>query len=88
MQTISFIITNSGDGSNGMVWLAHTLSTIDLCFLEESNPERFSSGDGVQYTELKFPDSLDLRYWAYVNNIEFVDYDTLVNEVKEYLSWK
>lgn len=54
---VSFLICNSGDGSNGLEWFKCALTPEQLDVIEESDWERYSSGDGIQYKELEVPDN-------------------------------
>lgn len=54
---VSFLICNNGDGSNSLEWFKCALTSEQLYFIEESNWECYSSGDGIQYTELEVPDN-------------------------------
>ena len=68
MKTIYCIITNLGDGSNGLEWYKNTpIKT--LLELEKIDPDIYSSGDGIQIHEIKFPDNINLEelegiFWA------------------------
>ena len=66
MQTIYMVITDGGDGSNGIEW-HKTWSNEKHEELE--NDERYQSGDGLQLTTLKMPDEMDLDHWAKENYI-------------------
>lgn len=75
MQTIYLVLSDCGDGSSTINWFRNT-TLEQLQKLEEKNPNRWSSGDGLQYQELTFPDNFDfeaigVKYWA--NEDEFED---------------
>lgn len=86
-QTIGFIICNSGDGSNHLEWFFPELEDSQLEFIEESDFERYSSGDGIQYTELSFPDEFSLQGWCAANNISPQTYQEWFEENKSYIDW-
>lgn len=54
---VSFLICNSGDGSNSLEWFKCALTSEQLDLIEESDQECYSSGDGIQYKELEVPDN-------------------------------
>lgn len=54
---VSFLICNNGDGSNSLEWFKCALTSEQLDLIEESDPECYSSGGGIQYTELEVPDN-------------------------------
>lgn len=72
MISIYMVITNCGDGSNSIEW-HKTMSPEKADKLENSDLERYSSGDGFQCTELKFPDGFDLELFAEVNYITWFE---------------
>lgn len=53
MHSIFMVIVNNGDGSSGIEW-HRTMDDEKMCFLEEHDPEMYSSGDGIQVHEFKF----------------------------------
>jgi len=70
MKTISMVITNSGDGSNGIHWVTDA-AVLDI--MEEranDGDETYASGDGLQVTELGFPDDFDMDLWMKLNRID------------------
>jgi hypothetical protein len=85
-QKIGFIITNSGDGSNGIEWF-WPLAEAQLEFIQESDLERYCSGDGIQYTELSFPDEFSLLGWCAINNIKPQNYKEWFDENKKFVDW-
>jgi hypothetical protein len=60
-------LSDNGDGSQSINWFRDvTLEQLEK--LEQSDPDRWSSGDGLQYQELNFPDNFDFEalgvdYW-------------------------
>jgi hypothetical protein len=75
MQTIYLVLSDCGDGSSTINWFRNT--TLErLHNLADNFPDRWSSGDGLQFQELTFPDDFDfeaigVKYWA--NEDEFED---------------
>lgn len=70
MKSIFMVITQRGDGSNRIEW-HQTMSYEKQNDLEEKYPECYSSGDGFQCKELRFPDDFDLDLWAKSNHISW-----------------
>lgn len=69
MIALYTVITNSGDGSNGVRWVRDT-RVLDLMEeLADEGDERYASGDGLQVTKLLFPDNFDLESWLELNHI-------------------
>jgi len=69
MKSIYYVITDSGDGANYIEW-HKTMSAEKIAKLEsEDEYGRYSSGDGFQCTELKFPDDFDVETFAETNHI-------------------
>ena len=60
MKTVHLVITNTGDGSNGLEWFKNT-PIEKIRTLEDTDLERYSSGDGIQITTLYFPDDFDFE---------------------------
>ena len=70
-QTISFVITNSGDGSNSVKWVLDSEVLAKMDQLAQDGDEQYASGDGLQVVDLMFPDDFDLKAWAQLNRICF-----------------
>ena len=68
-QVLHFVITNSGDGSNGIHWVEDAAVMEKMQELADEGDERYASGDGLQVRELVFPAGFDLRAWMKVNYI-------------------
>lgn len=67
-NTIYLVLTNAGDGSSYIRWFRNT--TIDELYkLEEDDPNTYSSGDGLQFKKLAFPEGFDLDAFAEQNHI-------------------
>lgn len=80
MQVISYIICDSGDGSNHIEWFNHPLAEEDILLLEGYGLDTYLSGDGVQYHEMYFPDEFSIQDWASMNFIQFTDFDKHISE--------
>lgn len=67
--SINFVITNSGDGSNGIHWVRDEAILEKMEQLVEEGDEQYSSGDGLQVKTLVFPDGFDLDAWIQTNRL-------------------
>lgn len=74
MAKIFMVITDCGDGSNGVSWVKDPLVIDKMQALADEGDETYSSGDGLQARELFFPDIIDIDAWAHVN---FISWTTL-----------
>jgi hypothetical protein len=74
MQTIWMIITNSGDGSNGITIVKDEAVMDKIRELADDGDEDYSSGDGLQDRKLKFLDDFDVDQWV---NDNFYGYTTM-----------
>jgi len=63
------IITNSGDGSNGVHWVLDQAVLDKMEEMADDGDECYASGDGLQVTELTFPDESFLREWVKQNGL-------------------
>lgn len=70
MKTISMVITNSGDGSNAVRWVTDPAVLDKMQELADDGDEKYASGDGLQVTELGFPDDFNMDLWMKLNSIE------------------
>jgi hypothetical protein len=77
MKILSMIITNSGDGSNGVSWTNNQFVLDRMEQLADAGDEAWASGDGLQVTQLKFPDDFDLDSWLSINGIELTTLEEL-----------
>jgi hypothetical protein len=65
---VFLVLSDCGDGSSSINWFKNT--TLEQLYeLEDKDPDRWSSGEGLQYQELNFPDNFDfkslgVRFWA------------------------
>lgn len=76
-QKIYMVITNCGDGSNGIQILKTPAAVDRVQYLAEEGDEDYASGDGLQITELKFPDEFALDAWVIENFYGYADEDVL-----------
>lgn len=74
MKSIFIVICDCGDGSQSLEW-HKTMSEQKAQELEDNDLERYSSGDGFQCRELKFPDGFDLEMFASANSIYWYEDD-------------
>jgi hypothetical protein len=74
MQTIWMIITNSGDGSNGISIVKDEAVMHKIRELADDGDEQYASGDGLQDRKLKFLDDFDVDQWV---NDNFYGYTTM-----------
>jgi hypothetical protein len=74
---IHYVITNNGDGSNGVQWVTDP-DVLDL--MEEradDGDETYASGDGLQKYTLKFPEGFDIEAFLKLNYIKPVTVDDI-----------
>ena len=57
---VFLVLADCGDGSSVINWFKNT-TLEQLYLLEDKDPDRWSSGDGLQYQELNFPDDFDFE---------------------------
>jgi len=69
MKTIEMVITNCGDGSNGIKWVGDPAVVDRMIELADDGDEQYASGDGLQVRELKFPDDFDIEAWLKLNHL-------------------
>ncbi len=69
MVKIDFVITNGGDGSNGIRWVLDPAVIEVMEQKAEDGDDTYASGDGLQVTTLVFPDDFDLGQWMLKNNL-------------------
>lgn len=73
MKSVYMVICDCGDGSQSIEW-HKTWSDEKRSTLEDGDTyDRYASGDGLQMTELKFPDVLNLDAWAKINFITWYE---------------
>lgn len=76
-QEIYFVITNSGDGSNGVDWVLDDEVLDEMEDMAGDGDERYASGDGLQVHTLRFPDGFDLPDWLSANHITVTTMDDI-----------
>ncbi len=69
MSKIYMVITNSGDGSNGVQWVLDENVLEKMEALADDGDESYASGDGLQSRKLVFPDGFDLEAWMKTNHL-------------------
>lgn len=70
MKSVFLVICNCGDGSQSIEW-HKTMSAEKFSKMEDL--DWYQSGEGVQVTELKFPDDFDLETFVKQNHIYWFD---------------
>lgn len=72
MSKIYMVITNSGDGSNGVQWVLDedVLEKMEEC--ADDGDESYASGDGLQSRKLVFPEGFDLNAWIATNHLSLM----------------
>lgn len=76
-QKVYMIICNSGDGSNHVQIVKTENAMRRLYEQAEAGEEQYASGDGLQVTELKFPDEFAMDAWVIENFYGYSDEDIL-----------
>ncbi len=72
MIKVYLVVVDAGDGSSYIQWFKE--KTLQYLYeLEQKYPNQYSSGDGLQFQELVFPESFDLEMFASVNHINWAD---------------
>jgi hypothetical protein len=62
MKKLTIVITDSGDGSNGLSFIDGELADEQIDAIEAADKYgTFASGDGFQEKVLTFPDDFDLK---------------------------
>lgn len=74
-QEIHFVITNFGDGSNGVDWVLGDEVLDEMEDMAGDGDERYASGDGLQVTTLCFPGGFDTAAWLSTNLITVTTLD-------------
>ena len=80
MPSIQMVITDSGDGSNGIHWVADPAVIDKMQELADDGDECFASGDGLQVRTLAFPADFDLETFMKVNRIRL----TKMSDMEDY----
>lgn len=68
-QQIHFVITDCGDGSNGVQWVLDDSVLDKMEELAGEGDGQYASGDGLQVKTLRFPDGFDLPAWVAENHL-------------------
>lgn len=71
------VITNNGDGSNGIQILKPQEAIDRVQYLADEGYEQYASGDGLQIHELTFPDEFAVDTWVFFNFYGYADDDVL-----------
>lgn len=69
MTKLYMVITDSGDGSNGVQWVLDEDVLEKMEELADDGDESYASGDGLQSHKLVFPDDFDLDSWLKTNHL-------------------
>lgn len=69
MKKIEMVITNGGDGSNGLRWVTDPAVIDRMIELADDGDETYASGEGLQVKEFVFPDDFDLDAWIKMNKL-------------------
>ena len=64
------VITDSGDGSNGVQWVLDEKVIERMEELADEGDESYASGDGLQVRSLLFPDDFDITGWLKPNYLD------------------
>lgn len=60
MQTVHYVILDNGDGSQSVEWYRGVTYKELEEFCEKDEYDSYQSGDGIQITQVSFPDSVNL----------------------------
>lgn len=71
-NSIDLVITNSGDGSNGIRWVIDEEVIALMEEMADEGDERYASGDGLQVRTLRFPTPFDRDQFIKLNHISVV----------------
>lgn len=77
MKLVYMVITNSGDGSNGVRWVLDEKVIERMEELADDGDETYASGDGLQVKRMIFPDDFDLLGWMGTNHF----YETTLDDL-------
>ena len=69
MPSIQMVITDNGDGSNGIHWVTDPDVIDKMQELADEGNEAFSSGDGLQVQTLIFPPEFDIDAFIKTNHL-------------------
>ena len=79
MKSVFAVLKDCGDGSSTIEWYKDFTREAVESLCDPDKDESYSSGDGLQITELKFPDEFDLNsikgiYWSPEIDDDDLDY--------------
>ena len=74
-QTIYLVITNNGDGSNGLQWIDDSKVLARMQKLADEGDETYGSGDGLQVKRLTFPAEVNVTAWLASNGLYLTTWD-------------
>ena len=77
MPTLHMVITNCGDGSNSIHWVRDQAVLDRMEEMADDGCETYASGDGLQVTDLVFPDGFDLDAFVEKNHLNVVTLERL-----------
>lgn len=78
MTKVYTVITNSGDGSNGLLWVLDEDVLERMEELADDGDESYASGGGLQTRKLVFPDGFDVEAWMKLNHLSV----TTLNQIR------
>ncbi len=71
------VITNNGDGSNGVEWVIDDKVIDRMEDLADDGDESYASGDGLQVNTLLFPDGFDIQAWIRMNSLSLTTIESM-----------
>jgi hypothetical protein len=77
MSHIYMVITNNGDGSNGVEWVIDDKVIDRMEDLADDGDESYASGDGLQVNTLLFPDGFDIQAWIRMNSLSLTTIESM-----------
>lgn len=83
MKHIYFVISDLGDGSNGVEWVLDYNVMDKMKELADTGDSKYSSGDGLQEHCLQFPDDFDIDSWIKLNRL----YITTMEDMEDFEDW-
>lgn len=69
MPSIQMVITDNGDGSNGIRWVTDPAVIDKMQELARAGHETFASGDGLQVRTFIFPPEFDIDAFIKTNHL-------------------
>ena len=77
MSHIYMVITNNGDGSNGVEWVIDDKVIDRMEDLADDGDESYASGDGLHVNTLLFPDGFDIQAWIRMNSLSLTTIESM-----------